>query len=69
MCKNCHYTTVDDSFHNLYGTVNNTPEQLEEYINYKRKKLGIDIPFSIEEYKNGNVLKPNDIQNNSDKTK
>lgn len=61
LCKNCHYTTVKDSFHNIYGTINNTPEQLEEYINYKRKKLGIDIPFSIESYKNGEILKPKDI--------
>lgn len=61
LCKDCHYTTVPDSFHNLYGAVDNTPEQLEEYINYKRKKLGIDIPFSIEAYKNGEILKPNDI--------
>lgn len=61
LCQECHYTTITDSFHNLYGAINNTPEQLEEYINYKRKKLGIDINFSIESYKNGNVLKPKDI--------
>ena len=61
LCEDCHYTTVSDSFHNLYGTINNTPEQLEEYINYKRKKLGINIPFSMEAYKNGEILKPNDI--------
>lgn len=61
LCKNCHYTTVPDSFHNLYGTTNNTPEQLEEYINYKRKKIGINIPFSIKAYKNGKILKPKNI--------
>lgn len=61
MCKECHYTTVKDSFHNKYGTVNNTPEQLEEYINWKRKQLGIDIPFSLEEYKKGEILKPLNI--------
>lgn len=61
LCKDCHYTTVPDSFHNLYGAIDNTPEQLEEYINYKRQKLGINIPFSIEAYKNGEILKPNDI--------
>lgn len=61
MCKECHYTTVKDSFHNKYGTVNNTPEQLEEYINWKRKQLGIDVPFSLEEYKKGEILKPLNI--------
>ena len=61
LCEDCHYTTIQDSFHNLYGAIDNTPEQLEEYINYKRKKLGINIPFSIEAYKNGKILKPNDV--------
>ena len=42
--------------------MNNTPEQLEEYINNKRKELGINIPFNIEEYLNGNILKPNDLK-------
>ncbi len=64
LCKDCHYTTIKGSFHNIYSTTNNTPEQLEEYINNKRKELGIDIPFSIEEYKKGNILKPNDIDDN-----
>lgn len=40
------------------GTVNNTPEQLEEYIKKRRKKLGIDIPFSIKSYLEGEILKP-----------
>ena len=31
---------------------------IEEYINNKRKELGINIPFSIESYKNGKILKP-----------
>lgn len=48
--------------YNIYGTHNNTPEQLEEYINQRRKELGIDIPFSIEEYRKGSILKPNDVQ-------
>lgn len=61
-CKDCHYTTVNGSFHNVYGTTNNTPEQLEEYVNNKRKELGINIPFSIEAYKNGEILKPNDVE-------
>lgn len=58
LCKKCHNSSVKGSFHNLYGTINNTPEQLEEYINTKRKQLGIDVPFSIESYLSGNVLRP-----------
>ena len=61
LCRDCHYTTIQGSFHNTYGTVNNTPEQLEKYINDRRKQLGINIPFSIQEYLNGNILKPQDI--------
>lgn len=72
LCKECHHTIVKGSFHNMYGTHNNTPEQLEEYINNKRKQLGINIPFNIEEYQSGKILKPNDINdinniNNIDK--
>lgn len=59
LCKECHYPTVKGSFHNVYGTNNNTPEQLEEYINNKRKLLNIAIPFSYVDYINGkNILKP-----------
>lgn len=59
LCDSCHYSTFPGSFHNTYGTANNTSKQLEEYINNKRKELGIDIPFTIESYLNGNILKPN----------
>ena len=41
LCKNCHDVTCEGSFHNIYGTYNNTKEQLEEF-------LGIKIEF---EYK------------------
>lgn len=61
LCVRCHGIPIKDSFHNKYGTVNNTPEQLEEYINWKRKQLGIDIPFLLEEYKKGEILKPLNI--------
>lgn len=61
LCEDCHYSTISGSFHNIYGTTNNTPEQLEAYINNKRKELGINIPFSIQDYKNGICLKPNDV--------
>lgn len=59
LCDECHYPTFAGSFHNTYGTQNNTPQQLEEYINNKRKELGINIPFSIDSYLNGEILKPN----------
>lgn len=62
LCDKCHYSTIPGSFHYEYGTGANTPEQLEEYINIKRKSLGIDIPFSLESYQKGNVLKPNVIR-------
>jgi hypothetical protein len=38
LCDLCHNPNKYGSFHNLYGTHNNTKEQLEEYI--KRYKLG-----------------------------
>jgi 5-methylcytosine-specific restriction endonuclease McrA len=59
LCPECHDIQYQNSFHNSYGNGNNTPQQLEEYINNKRKELGINIPFTIESYLNGNVLKPN----------
>lgn len=36
LCKNCHNPTIKNSFHNIYGTKNNTLEQLQEYIKRKR---------------------------------
>lgn len=66
LCFDHHDTTIKGSFHNTYGTSNNTTEQLEEYINNKRKELGINISFSINEYKNGNILKPKAVDNNNE---
>lgn len=40
LCEDCHDSTKDGSFHNLYGTHNNMPEQLREYI---LNKSNIDI--------------------------
>lgn len=57
LCRNCHITSVSGSFHNIYGVQNNTPEQLEEFINNKRKQLGINIPFSIKDYQNTHIFK------------
>lgn len=50
LCNECHDFKINDSFHNLYGLVHTTPKQLEEYINYKREKLGITVPFQIDKY-------------------
>jgi len=36
LCSNCHSPQAEGSFHNLYGTRNNTPEQLNEYIINKK---------------------------------
>lgn len=61
LCENHHDSNIKGSFHNTYGTHYKTPEELEEYINSKRKELGINIPFSLEAYKNGEILKPGDV--------
>lgn len=61
LCSECHHIKSEGSFHNLYGTRNNDGEQLDEYINFKRKELGIDIPFSLDSYLSGNILKPDDV--------
>lgn len=58
LCENCHNVIIDGSFHNIYGTKNNTPEQLKEYINNKRKEIGIEERFSVDDYLNGKILKP-----------
>lgn len=63
MCFDCHDATVKGSFHNLYGTHYKTTSELEEYINNKREQLGIDIPFSIDGYKNGEKLTHDMVSN------
>lgn len=40
LCRHCHNTREYGSFHNTYGTHNNTPDQLREYI---LNKSGVDI--------------------------
>lgn len=40
LCEDCHSATIKDSFHYIYKTRNNTPEQLREYI---LNKSNIDI--------------------------
>ena len=64
LCKCCHENGVKGSLHNTYGTKDVSPETLEKYINETRQKIGIDIPFSLEEYHNGiNILTHNNEVN------
>ena len=49
------------NFYYQYGTRNNTPKQLEEYINNRRKELNINKPFKMINYLNGNILKPDTV--------
>lgn len=63
LCSLHHQTNNSGSFHNTYGTYNNTPQQLEEYINTKRRELRINIPFFIDSYLSGNILTHEDAEN------
>lgn len=49
LCNSCHNVNIEGSFHNTYGTWNNTKEQLDEYIINKRTKLGLPLPDIIRE--------------------
>lgn len=50
LCHSHHSMYEDGSFHKVYGTYHNTPQQLEEYINKTRTALGITTPFNIYDY-------------------
>lgn len=63
LCSGHHDSNIKGSFHNTMGTNYKTPQELEDYINSKRKELNINIPFSLESYLAGNILKPGDIEN------
>lgn len=55
LCINHHNQKINGSFHNTYGAIT-SPQQLEEYINNKRKELGIDIPFNIDDYMRNKMI-------------
>lgn len=52
LCTFHHNPYYEGSFHNIYSTFHNTPEQLEEYVNMKRQELGINEYFDVYEYMN-----------------
>lgn len=52
LCKIHHACGQIGSFHDVYGNMANTPEQLQEYVNSERKKLGIDEYFDVYDYMN-----------------
>ena len=60
LCYWHHSMYEDGSFHKEYGTHNNTPEQLEEYINRKRQALGITESFDI--YKFMSSIEDDDME-------
>lgn len=37
-CERCHLVNYPDSFHSIYGEKNNTPEQVYEFINMRKKE-------------------------------
>ena len=41
LCRECHDPRFEGSFHNVYGTMNNTKEQFNEYIKQRQIKFGI----------------------------
>lgn len=50
LCKEHHSANIVGGFHNIYGKLDTTPEQLEDYINLKRKELGHNDIFNVKEY-------------------
>jgi hypothetical protein len=41
LCECCHNSIIKGSYHNTYGTKNNTREQLKIFIDNKRNELGL----------------------------
>ena len=36
LCEECHLINYQDSFHSIYGEKDNTPEQIYEFIQFKK---------------------------------
>lgn len=62
LCSDCHSAVKPGGFHYVYGVNNNSPQQLEKYINNRRCSLGIQKQFSLLEYQNGHITKPNELK-------
>ena len=64
LCDACHDPAIPNSLHDIYGSYHDvTPDQLESYINHKRRELNIPLPFSLLEYEQRiNILKPNTVE-------
>lgn len=60
LCDKCHSAVIPGGLHYVYGA-HTSPKQLEEYINNKRKLLGIKESFSLKAYFLGKIIKPNEL--------
>ena len=56
LCTYCHNINIPHSFHSIYGTYNNTRQQIEEYINNHSKNIHHIDPI---------IIKISDITNHS----
>ena len=56
LCNNCHNPIVKGSFHNTYGTYNNTRKQLEEYISNYHLLNNYEVVFYCEKEVTNNAI-------------
>lgn len=52
LCKEHHSSSAFNGFHRIFGVRDNTPEQLEQYVNTMRQILGNYEPFDVYKYMN-----------------
>lgn len=43
LCEECHLNNYPNGFHKLYSNCNNTKEQLQEYLDMRRKELKLPL--------------------------